>query len=568
MGQGQSGEVHTATAEELSLKLAEKFAQKCFTGVELYSFKDNFRSLADSNNSGSGFLYWNEDTLIRFLSIPDCLQVGSIIFQSASYLGAFPFPSLSPAILNFEALIKVVTIYTGRYKKVLKHHPDLVKLLFRSLAVYDRSEDNEGKKVDSPETEFDYYDDDDDDLSLAALDALDAIEVFGQAEKSNINHARIPLENLRNLIAFLLVIAPLEPNQPIAVFAERFSTAEALRELKDTAECVVKSFRSSDGKGILYRDFKKTVKDSVPFLFDSLSPLYEHLLFSKKVDNSTTTLGEPEPLLLYPGKILDMNLLCQLSLFIKGDNLWRRLRPLYAGSEAGFSMGSFETKVVKWTAPTILLVSGTRIARVPETHQQRMFCDTLPPRKYAAGGEVDERVVYGVYMHNPWRVSHRDCFGDSRSILFQLEPIHRTFHASTASTDYAYFNKDDGIGFGSPVQKMKASQRSPYLNLGPVSLTFDPSLEFGVFQHIGHGGAFHASGTGDEEWQDLFEIEEIEVWGCGGDSEAEAQRKAWAWEEREALLRRQINIGKDIEADRALLEMAGLIGQNRSGGST
>lgn len=106
---------------------------------------------------------------------------------------------------------------------------------------------------------------------------------------------------------------------------------------------------------------------------------------------------------------------------------------------------------------------------------------------------------------------------------------------------------------------MKSSQRGPYLNLGPVSLTFDPALEFGVFQHIGHGGAFHTNDTRDEqEWQDLFEIEEIEVWGCGGDSEAEAQRKAWAWEEREALLRRQVNLGKDIEADRVSLLSSGI----------
>lgn len=64
-----------------------------------------------------------------------------------------------------------------------------------------------------------------------------------------------------------------------------------------------------------------------------------------------------------------------------------------------------------------------------------------------------------------------------------------------------------------------------------------------------------------------FTIQELEVWGCGGKDEAEEQRKAWAWEEREAKLRRELNLGKDIEADRALLEMAGLVGQNRSGGS-
>lgn len=98
----------------------------------------------------------------------------------------------------------------------------------------------------------------------------------------------------------------------------------------------------------------------------------------------------------------------------------------------------------------------------------------------------------------------------------------------------------------------------------------DSSFEFGVFTHnyISGGGAFHSSQTRKRDWQDRFEIESLEVWGCGGDAEAEQQRQRWAWEEREAEARRRVNLGTgDIEADRALLEMAGLIGGNRSGGS-
>lgn len=200
-----------------------------------------------------------------------------MIFQSVSYMGAFPFPSLAPAILDFGALVKAVAIYTGRYRKVLKRHPDPIKLLFRSLAVHDRKEEGstsslgadrgelEGKKMDGGSgLEFEYYEDDDDeDLSLAALDALDAIEVFGHAERPNINHARIPLENLKNLVAFLLVVAPVGPNQPIAVFADRFATPEALRGLQETAECVVKAFRCRDERGILFKDFRATVKKSM-----------------------------------------------------------------------------------------------------------------------------------------------------------------------------------------------------------------------------------------------------------------------------------------------------------------
>lgn len=123
--------------------------------------------------------------------------------------------------------------------------------------------------------------------------------------------------------------------------------------------------------------------------------------------SSLKAVVEREPLLVSSGKILNMDLLSQISFFIRGDKLWRRLRILYAGSEAGFSMGSFETKVLKWQAPTILLVSGTRVPRVPETHSQRTFCDTLPPRKYPPGGDVDGHVVYGVYLNVPWRISHR-----------------------------------------------------------------------------------------------------------------------------------------------------------------
>lgn len=82
------------------------------------------------------------------------------------------------------------------------------------------------------------------------------------------------------------------------------------------------------------------------------------------------------------------------------------------------------------------------------------------------------------------------------------------------------------------------------------------------------GGAFHNSETRKHDFQDRFEVESLEVWGCGGDAEAEQQRQRWAWEEREAEARRRVNLGTgDIEADRALLEMAGLIGGNRSGGS-
>ena len=47
----------------------------------------------------------------------------------------------------------------------------------------------------------------------------------------------------------------------------------------------------------------------------------------------------------------------------------------------------------------------------------------------------------------------------------------------------------------------------------------------------------------------------------------EGQKRAWEFEKREAEARKGVRRGTDREADWALLEMAGLVGQGGSGGS-
>lgn len=141
-----------------------------------------------------------------------------------SYLGAFPFPSLAPSILTIDAVLKVVVIMTERYGKILKRGVrDRNKLLFRSLAVFDRRMSSVSEKlqqqtlnnvkdeinkskvhqvgftVDQPENDED-EDEDDDELALAALDSLDAIEVFKHDQRldTKIHHAQIPLDNFQS----------------------------------------------------------------------------------------------------------------------------------------------------------------------------------------------------------------------------------------------------------------------------------------------------------------------------------------------------------------------------------
>lgn len=525
-----------------------------------------------------------------------------------SYLGAFPFGQDAPVVLGFEQMVMVVVIMTERYQRVLKKgHRDRTKLLFRSLAVYDRKEyidearaEGEGDIPADPQSTptsrsrvagfavdaaaNDEEEEDDDDLALAALESLDAIEVFRHGD-APIAQASIPSDNLKKLIMLLLLIAPLGIQESLARHAERL-TGDHLEGLRRTADNILAAFVNVEKfPGAKFHQFNTVIPLSLPFLFNGFNALFEHFLFSKNIDftKRKDNLEPPiapldpihdQPLLPQTAEILDLNVLSQLSFFLPGESLFRRLRLLYSGADAGFSMGSFETKVFNWRAPTILLVSGNRISDPPSGGQERAFSDTLAPKRFPDSSK-SSRVVFGVYVSQPWHQTHKECFGDIDTLLFQLEPVHEVFHASTINKDYVAFTKPPvpncGISFGSPHPKPKAtSGLSTHIHLGAVSLVLDSSFEFGVFTHnyTSGGGAFHNSQTRKQDFQDRFEVESLEVWGCGGDAEAEQQRERWAWEEREAEARRRVNLGTgDREADRALLEMAGLIGGNRSGGS-
>ena len=604
--------------EKLSHELALRFAKECFTPLEITHFRDVFRSLADDQD---GIHYWKEETLCRFLVIPDALGPGPVVYQMATYLGAFPFPSLAPSILTIEAMLKVVVIMTERYTKVLKGgKSDRNKLLFRSLAVFDRrmssvyekpsqdvlqslKEEKEADEsaVESPRSHVAGFaiddaandedeDEDDDELALAALDSLDAIEVFKQDQRADtkIHHAQIPVDNFRRLIMLLLVTAPLDAQESLSKHVQQLSEAR-IEGLRRVADSIVWSFTPEHTTGIFYRSFNTTVAASLPYMFDGLNPLFEHFLFSKNIDlsrrrqsSSSSALSSPallqepqtplEPLLPRIGEILDLSILSQLSFFIKGNTLFRRLRPLYLGGDAGFSIGSFEQKVFNWRAPSILLVAGTRLALEPQGSSERAFADSLPPKRFPdgpVGNSKNSRVVFGAFLDVPWKETHKEAIGGTDALLFQLEPIHEVFQASTISRDYATVTRS-GIGFGNPPARPKPiSGLDAHVALGPVSLLLGESLEYGVFTHDSQGGgSFYPSQSRKIDWQDRFEIESLEVWGCGGDEEAEKQRAAWAFEEREAEARRNIRLGKDRDADRALLEMAGLVGNhNASGGS-
>jgi hypothetical protein len=643
--------------------------------------------------------YWPEATLVKFLELPDALGSGAALYHLCSYVGAFPFPSHAPAVLTADALLRIVCLMTGRYMKVLHSGKEAWRReIWRACAVFepeattaaakktDPTEETNGRAAPVSEDQGATAEasttgnkkqeeggDDEDELAFHTFELIDALEVYKQGEKVNVQHGSIPSESFLKLLQLLLLIAPVGRAEHVSLYTTQLHERR-LEGLRAASKCILASFGVEQNSGIGYKAFDDVVTNTLPHLFDSFDPLFEHFLFPKGFDfhESKASAPEdsaplstseapnaivashvepvqiptPEPLLPVQGEILDLNLLSQLSFIFSDKNIFHCLRPLYLGHNHGYSMGSFEKSVFKWHAPSILLVSGTLISPTTKQSHARAFLDELPhhrlsssvdsppPLKSAADStsspaEETQRIIYGAYIPVPWEATNKSTFGTDKTTLFQLSPVHDVFPASSVKQNYTYFNKPpslySGLGFGSPLptySSMTASQQSnstrrssitnysardtaygsgsfsessfsgpsspgmtrrssiigdEYIPLGSVSLHIDDALEFGVFTHItSSGGSFQPSNLpatarsgNSADWQDRFEIDAIEVWGVGDASIAEEQRRHWLWEAREAERRKTVNLGMgDIEADRELLKMAGLMkDEGRSGGS-
>lgn len=647
----------------MSHRLAHRFASKCFTPLELAHLKDNFESLALNEN---GVRHWNEEILSHFLGIPDgvgahpsadidnVLDAGPVLFRMVSYLGAFPFQrTLAPSLLSYEAIIKVVVLLTERYGKVLKRGSrDRIKLLFGSLADVGRTPTETGDKpiskaeheepdahgsgdtngvirfaegfaVDAPAN--DEAEDDDDDLALAALESLDAIEVFEHDQRADrsVYSARISIDTFRRLLALLLVIAPLHPQGTTSKLMTN-QDAESIEAIQAQVDSIMSAFLDVDkpgDKGIDYKTFSRVITTSLPFLFDPLTPLFEHFLFSKNLDFSQrkesrrhspekarSSSPPPSPHLesvFLPGpfesNILNNAQLAHLSFFLSTSypvpNLfrnWTRFHPVFSSVFHGESLTAFSHHVLTWHAPSLMLLKGVT--------------DSF------SSGE-DTPIVVGAYLPEPWKSSSptasrrsSDSLDSSRfPCLFQILPTHTVlpaapfFKSLKSNMPVVSFSTKSGIALGCMIPPpSRASLNNKELlqpqPAGGGSLIIDPALEnatFIVSDGLNGDGVFLPPGLSPSSSLSLsasavstttaISIHTIEVWGVVSshpelnemdpDAPKDAvalQRAMWNFEAREAERRRTIHLnagGGDSETQtgRALLEMAGIAGDSQYG---
>lgn len=546
MGQMISNDETEAPQVVSRAQLKQHFAAaaiKQFQHVELYSFKQNLSEFQDIDASD----------LLSLLGLPQDIEAKDILFGIVATMGSFPsidkeLDAVSPPML----LQAVCMLNPERLSKVFGSEGESVfyKLIFSALSD-DPSETDE--KVEEKEDKYNVP------VTWSQTPFLKDLDVLLSR--------KVSLEKLKIIITFILSVSQIsiQGNNHKGVS----SFADNLKANCDTFSRqslnILRSFNcsaSSENLSSLYVDYDRfysIVKTTAPFLFQPVNYILETLLYTET---------EPSELTKNPGsKLVTEPLLAQMASFLSPQMCYSNMQKLYTGSEAGFSMRSFQQKVFKWNAPTILLICGKRVNSDSDSKRFTHFRESFPFLKQNGKKNQAEKVIFGVYIHNPWTITNKDCFGDQNTKMFQLQPKQIIF--PNKSKSQVYFNTiGGGIGIGSSQPYLKQNVKK--YNPGDVSLTMDAALEYAVFRHLSSGdGAFETGSVFETapEYEDALTITQLECWGCGDEKQLLEQQKQWDWENKESEARKRINL-KNLDEDRAFLEMAGLVGgHGASGGS-
>lgn len=331
-----------------------------------------------------------------------------------------------------------------------------------------------------------------------------------------------------------------------------------------------------DNQFVSYLEFQNTIFAVMPSILQPLENITEHLLYTESCLVEHQYI-DPK---FVESKVMKVATIAQLSTALRKEVILSKLQKLYVGRESGFSMRSLQAKVFKWNAPTVMVICGMRIVNDVEYFEKKnprykKFLEEFPKLR-----DVDQtldschmnkrKVLFAVYMDKPWKVTNKGFFGGLNTAIIELSPRQDIFKSVQPETTY-FSTIGGGIGVGNKQPRVKSN--STHYSPGNVSLTINNTLEFAVFRHTGYGGNIGPSlllSMDNKEnipFEIRFLIQDVDVWGCGGEQELEEQLKQWQWEEAESQRRQRVNL-KSLGEDRAILEMAGIIGQhNQSGGS-
>lgn len=566
---GQHASAQQGHATEMSLEKRQfssntevmqffnKRAVSMFTVTELAAFRSRLggQSLADPVRS---------ESLTQWLRLPsDNVLLCETVYEFVRVLSNFPLLKDAYDNVTGVGLLKsiLLTDQARCHKYVGLKSYNHLKLLFIALST--RKSVKEEPSSSS---------------STSLEDGGGSSRLLRGYNNIAVDDLSLPATTLVQLLTWLLVITSCCPTSNCEfpddlAYAEWSTFKMAAMNLVRTMNNDIVS--SPESHSIKFDQFSNAITTVMPNIFKALENVMKHLLYQDSdlvshpaisVDSIVTT------------RLMTRAVLAQLTTALSRELTFAKLQKLYVGRESGFSMRSLQAKVFKWMAPTILLISGKSILDDEDFGKKnpryRDFLSKYPKLKdrdqhLSELQKHKTKVMFAIYIPEAWRNTNKDYFGGPGTTIVQLSPTQEVFKA--AKNEVMYFNTvGGGIGIGDNQPHIKSTFRS--YSPGNVSLTIDSTLEFAAFRHVGYGGTFnpglHLTQTHqeDESFEIKCLIQDVEVWGCGGKEELEEQYKKWQWEEAEAKRRQNINL-RSFGEDKALLEMAGIIGQGQGGGS-
>ncbi|CAK7901797.1 restriction of telomere capping protein 5 [[Candida] anglica] len=541
-----------------------------------------------------------------------------LLFKSFRIFGKFPFIQDSISIteqpLTTNGLINSIYFHSGRYSSTIPNY-DYLKLIFISLVIASKEDNVESTEKNPSQKPFvseTLLDDEEqyvvevgkESPNLVNWQSFNCIKRFDDLDVQSL---KLPSETLVTIITLFLILSVIDRKnytESICLELPNWSQYEVY------AKSLVKFIDLNLSSSISFDQFKLGIMNGFPnFLENGFKMLFTRLLIGGEVTSKTpkaTSQQEEEErgevdqkkninnkhLKKFP-KFIESRLInkSSLSLFnaifeISGIQITKQnLIKLYSGSEAGFSIRSLESKIFKWQAPTIFLVSGKRLKNKTLTSNKRyqQFSEEYPRffrnlKDSKRDWQLDnDQITYAVIINQPWKSSNKNNFGDEKCTIVSISPRYDIYTSVPSSIHMGrsiYFNNLGlGLGFGNdqPINKNGIKKYLP----GDTSLTIEANLEFATFRHISTPTSnttryFQKSKQAQihhEDFEDRFMITDLEVWGIGSTKELEEQQKQWDWENKQAEARQSVNL-KNMGEERAFLEMVGLVGNHGgSGGS-
>eukprot|EP01122_Echinamoeba_exundans_P011447 TRINITY_DN4555_c0_g1_i1.p1 TRINITY_DN4555_c0_g1~~TRINITY_DN4555_c0_g1_i1.p1 ORF type:complete len:486 (+),score=67.61 TRINITY_DN4555_c0_g1_i1:490-1947(+) len=208
--------------------------------------------------------------------------------------------------------------------------------------------------------------------------------------------------------------------------------------------------------------------------------------------------------------------------FLDKKPIWKLL---YNSTAHGHSLNRFVHHVVGYAGPTLMFIRDT------EGH------------------------LFGAFLSCPWQISSK-FFGDNDSFLFSLDPVFCLKHPGGPERNVAYcFDRKNthsgfpvGIGFGGTLSAFRLCLQDD-LSTG-LARQMDTTYEIGVINPSA-----------------AFEVDLIEVWGCGGDVAEMAQARSNYVKQRQTERARKVNRSQAAQGwmngpDKFIMDLLGKTGSS------